>query len=372
MPLSGDPSGHQASLGLPPREGKNGSDEATLGCISTGLVNMGHAGHQSPACIPRNDRTPDALWMLAWHIFGKSYATRGGAMIRTIQRIQRRAAQIIPGGFRTTAGAAVDVGFHLPPVQLQLEQNAVEATMGIRTTPLYDDMASTEAGRDEPGRPLQRRSEQSAFDRLSRILETKHGVRLELLEKQILRIYTDGSCINGHVGAAAVIPAPQVNGLYTNRTQYMGTSCTLTVYAAELKGLVLELQIILDTLPACVPPNKRAVIFTDNQAAIQAILNPKHTSGQYILAEAVRALDERRRQGWEMQFRWISAHVGVPGNEAADQAAKEAAESVPNARANAEPPPEPDSLWTLIATAKSTIRRAMKNEWEQAWEKCKP
>jgi hypothetical protein len=123
--------------------------------------------------------------MLAWHIFGKSYATRGGAMIRTIQRIQRRAAQIIPGGFRTTAGAAVDVGFHLPPVQLQLEQNAVEATMGIRTTPLYDDMASTEAGRDEPGRPLQRRSEQSAFDRLSRILETKHGVRLELLEKRI-------------------------------------------------------------------------------------------------------------------------------------------------------------------------------------------
>ncbi|KAJ5938355.1 hypothetical protein N7466_001489 [Penicillium verhagenii] len=298
-------------------------------------------------------------------------------MVNTIQRIQRRAAQIITGEFRTTAGAAVDVEAHLLPVQQQLEQTALEAMMRIRTTPLYIDIASTE---------ISRSSEQSPLGRFSSILERKYKVQLDRLEKRIphvvppwwippfvhinesaekaikkhdaieagtLCIYTDGSGIDGHIGAAAVTRAPHANGPWTKQTQYMGTSRTSTVYATELRGLVLALQIVLDTPPICVTSDRCAAIFTDSQAAIQVIRNPKHPSGQYIL------------------FRWIPAHVGVAGNEAADQAAKEAARTNPSTGANTVRSPETDSLRILAATTKSIIRQAMRGEWDTAWENAK-
>jgi hypothetical protein len=73
----------------------------------------------------------------------------------------------------------------------------------------------------------------------------------------------------------------------------MGTSNTSTVYAVELKGLVLAMQIILNIYLIDAPPG-RSVIFIDNQAALQAIHNLKLPSGQYILAKAIQRLDQLR------------------------------------------------------------------------------
>jgi ribonuclease HI len=330
----------------------------------------------------------------AWHLRGGRISGRGSAMLNTITRIQRRAAQIITGAFRTAAGAAVDVEAHLLPVLQQIEQTALEATMRIRTSPLYTEMA----------RPASNNRIQSTLDRFSKLLEEKYAIRVDRLERRqqhvvppwwsplftsiattpeeaikqhdstdshTLRIYTDGSGIDGHVGAAAVAPFLAMENVVARRTEYMGPSSTSTVYAAELRGIELAVQIAREIHAKTNTPGK-CTIFTDNHAAIQAMTSPKCPSGQYVLIDAIRALDGLRDRGWEVQLRWIPAHVGVPGNEAADKAAKEAAKPPPNTTdSNMGTPTSTAVPRVLTAPTKTAIRQKMKSEWDQSWETAK-
>ncbi|KXG45145.1 uncharacterized protein PGRI_095760 [Penicillium griseofulvum] len=61
-----------------------------------------------------------------------------------------------------------------------------------------------------------------------------------------------------------------------------------TVYAAKLKGILLGLRHIKDDLvrelvAIARAPARKVTIFTDNQAAIQACVDPRPSSGQQIL-----------------------------------------------------------------------------------------
>lgn len=109
-----------------------------------------------------------------------------------------------------------------------------------------------------------------------------------------IALYTDGSGIHGRVGAAAVCPQYQ-----ETRTAYMGEQSEAILYAAELQGIFLALIIILRHR------SSQAVVFTDNQAALQALQSPGRQSGQYLVEAIIAAQNKAKEDGLTVRFRWI-------------------------------------------------------------------
>jgi len=93
-------------------------------------------------------------------------------------------------------------------------------------------------------------------------------------DSRLLIVYTDGSAINGKVGATAV-----VFSLRIERNSLVGNDIKATVYAAELHGLVLATFIAAQHLRHRIS----LIIFTDNQAAITSSSESDTQSGQGIL-----------------------------------------------------------------------------------------
>jgi ribonuclease HI len=169
-------------------------------------------------------------------------------------------------------------------------------------------------------------------------------------------MYTDGSGIDGEIGAAAVCPL-----MHQTRSVHMGSDTLSTVYAAELQGISLALQIAQEYADTN-GERKEIAIYTDKQAAIWSIAKAEGRSGAYILKGIARQVQERQDKGRYVTVRWIPAHMGIPGNEAADQAAKEATGWRENGRRQqpADPPPQ---LYPL----RTTLRRWCKTQTERAW-----
>ena len=310
-----------------------------------------------------------------------NWATRGAsytqATLAKMEGLQARAARVMSGAFRATSIPALDVENYLLPMEQQIWKHNLEALIRLGV------------GKPQPSAPRRRTSPRKAIEQT---LLDKQGPSLEAQEKippyvtppwwqspnthieenadkaisrhcekrTLVNIYTDGSGINGHVGAAAVCTT---NG--ETRMAYMGEENVSTVYAAELQGIILALQIALDMVSQqrqCTA----VCIYTDNQAAIRSSAKPKGKSGAYLLRHITQQVDELRTRGVQLKLRWIPSHRGIPGNEAADRAAKEATGWRDNNQTGprAEPPPE---LRPLKTVAKTWINKTVSQSWQAKW-----
>jgi ribonuclease HI len=154
-----------------------------------------------------------------------------------------------------------------------------------------------------------------------------------------LQLYTDGSKIQGEVGAGLFDETNEVR-----RT--MKVRGPQTVNRAELVGILAALQYA---------GGEPAVVYTDSKFALQAIrrwiLKPsvndadKHAD---VVSEICSVL-ATRRVGVRTRLLKVPAHTGLRGNEVADGLAKAAAlnRSDPHTNPEVGPPPSPPQRFDL-------------------------
>ncbi|EKG13846.1 hypothetical protein MPH_08978 [Macrophomina phaseolina MS6] len=334
---------------------------------------------------------PRALYCCSVWALGKPRSKSIEARLAdTVEAVQYRATRVIAGAYRATSKAALDVELFLLPAAQIIKKHMGEALLRIASTPLYRQLTQlTEhtwgsSKRDCPDirNPILRIREYWN-ERLQGLL-TNIEQRLpysfppwqkppnvciaesrELAiarhdhtrkDRETVAIYTDGSALDGHVGGAAT--APTINARHTN---YMGTIKSTTVFAAELRGI----EMALDLAEAEAAHRKRRIaVFTDNQAALRALVTPSEQSGQYLLRSIIAKLIGLQQQGVLIEFHWVPSHQGVPGNEEADRLAKAAALE---GRAS-EHGTQLHARTSLVAALKQTISQAEMDEWKQLWK----
>src|SRR5437762_1456798 len=97
-----------------------------------------------------------------------------------------------------------------------------------------------------------------------------------------LYVYTDGSGIDGQVGAAAYSPTT-----LSTKQQCLGSENQHNIYSAELTAI----EIAVNIAQTCQNNYKQCVIYADSQAAIKATVKPGRQSGQSILCSLLSSID---------------------------------------------------------------------------------
>ena len=137
------------------------------------------------------------------------------------------------------------------------------------------------------------------------------------MDKTTINCYTDGSKMEGDVGAAVYITKD--GETVQEASYYLGSNST--VFQAETYAINQAATLLLQDGTH----NQNIVIHCDSQAAIMAIDNSKIKSKTTLnAANSLSALGSSNR----VLLRWVPAHSGYSGNEKVDSLAKRGAKNL--------------------------------------------
>jgi ribonuclease HI len=179
-----------------------------------------------------------------------------------------------------------------------------------------------------------------------------------------IKIYADGSGIEGMAGAAAVMYR---HGRRITDLRYrLGSLANHTTYEAEAVGVTLALELLSKERRA-----GSATILLDNQAVIQSIGRIKARPAQHVLEQVNSMANTVARptgqRGLKLRFAWISGHDEVEGNVAADAEAKRASRGESSQEGELPPYLRAGQLPRSIAATRQQFRTELRAEWRRRW-----
>ena len=145
----------------------------------------------------------------------------------------------------------------------------------------------------------------------------KNAIRFEsVLNQSTAKVYTDGSKLNGRVGAPFYAEYPN----NSPKQAFFHLGIYSTVFQAEVLAISeVAKNLLLDKMH-----NQSIVALVDSQAAIKALI--KCTVTSITVLNCIRNLNQLGKQN-HVSIGWIPGHAGVHGNEVADYVAKSGSKS---------------------------------------------
>lgn len=294
--------------------------------------------------------------------YGSLVWWRAAAKKGTLTQFSRltRLAMLTWGPIRKgTPTAGLEIIGYLPPLDLYLAGEVVSSWHRIKAirNEIWDGVGNPNLGHC---RALDKTSESYGSNNyiFDEIPETKKLERLYHVDTNsfkdgrlsygTVKCFTDGSRLKGRAGAGFCII---VNGtLVAEQAIPLGTYPT--VFQAEIMAIFAAAEKLVEYAHL-----GSIVIHSDSQAALMALDN-SIVKATTVMATMIR-LDELSSKQ-TVKLSWIKAHVGIPGNEKADQLAKAGSEMISH---------EPEPIIPVpLRELKQSIRDETDKRWKSRWQ----